>query len=87
MPQTTAFYLAAIPAAALLGLSKGGFAGLGALALPIMALAISPVTAAAMMLPLLIVSDWVSVWAFRRLPAYGWFGASPPTVFTPSFSF
>ncbi len=66
MPHDAAYWLAAIPAAVLLGLSKGGFAGLGALALPVMALAISPVTAAAIMLPLWIMSDWVSVYAFRR---------------------
>ena len=66
MLQTTAFYFGAIPAAAILGLSKGGFARLGALALPIMALVISPLTAAAIILPLLVVSDWVSVWMFRR---------------------
>jgi uncharacterized membrane protein YfcA len=60
------FYLAAIPAVLLLGLSKGGFSGLGTLAVPIMSLAISPVRAAAIMLPLLLVGDWVSVWAFRR---------------------
>ena len=66
MLHITTYYLVAIPAAALLGLSKGGFAGLGTLALPIMALAISPITAAAIMLPLLVVSDWVSVWAFRQ---------------------
>jgi uncharacterized protein len=66
MSSTMAFYLAAVPAVVLLGLSKGGFAGLGTLAVPIMALAISPVKAAAIMLPLLLVGDWVSVWAFRR---------------------
>ena len=66
MSSTMAFYLAAIPAVVLLGLSKGGFAGLGTLTVPIMALAISPVRAAAILLPLLIVGDWVSVYAFRR---------------------
>ena len=50
----------------LLGLSKGGFSGLSSLAMPLFALAISPVKAAAIMLPILIVQDWVSVWAFRR---------------------
>ena len=34
--------------------------------MPLFALAISPVKAAAIMLPILIVQDWVSVWAFRR---------------------
>jgi uncharacterized protein len=60
------FYLAAIPAVIFLGLSKGGFSGLSSLAMPLLSLAISPVRAAAIMLPILIVQDWVSVWAFRR---------------------
>jgi uncharacterized membrane protein YfcA len=61
-----AFLATAIIAVILVGLAKGGFAGLGALATPIMALAISPVTAAAILLPILIVQDVVSVWSFRR---------------------
>ena len=60
------FYLAAIPAVILVGLSKGGFQGLSALSLPLLALVMSPVRAAAVMLPVLIMQDWVSVWAFRR---------------------
>ena len=59
------FYLVAIPAVILMGLSKGGFAGVGAMALPLLALAISPVQAAAILLPVLIVQDVVGVWAFR----------------------
>jgi len=65
-PSNPAFYIAAIPAVVLLGLSKGGFSGLSSLAMPLFALAISPVKAAAIVLPILIVQDWVSVWAFRR---------------------
>jgi uncharacterized membrane protein YfcA len=61
-----AFYALAIPAVVLLGLSKGGFAGLGAASLPMIALVISPIQAAAILLPILIVQDAVSVWAFRR---------------------
>lgn len=60
------FYLAAIPAVILLGLAKGGFAGIGMLGVPLMALVISPVQAAAILLPILMVQDIVSVWAFRR---------------------
>jgi uncharacterized protein len=60
------FYLAAVPAVILLGLSKGGFSGLSTLAMPMMSLVISPVKAAAILLPILVVQDWVSVWAFRR---------------------
>ncbi|CAN5423116.1 sulfite exporter TauE/SafE family protein [soil metagenome] len=50
----------------LVGLAKGGFSGVGALGTPLMALAISPVQAAAVLLPILIVQDAVSVWAFRK---------------------
>lgn len=50
----------------MLGLSKGGFAGAGSLSLPMIAFAIDPVTAAAILLPLLIAQDAVGVWAFRR---------------------
>lgn len=60
------FYLAAIPAVILLGLAKGGFAGIGILGVPLMALVISPVQAAAILLPILLVQDVVSVWVFRR---------------------
>jgi uncharacterized membrane protein YfcA len=60
------FYAFAIPAVILLGLAKGGFAGMGALSLPLLAFAIDPVRAAAITLPVLIVQDVVGVWAFRR---------------------
>lgn len=59
------FYAAAIPAVTLMGLAKGGFSGLGLLSLPLMALVVSPVQAAAITLPILIVQDVVSVWAYR----------------------
>jgi uncharacterized membrane protein YfcA len=60
------FYLAAVPAVILMGLSKGGFSGLGLLSLPLMALVVSPVQSAAIMLPILIVQDVVTVWAYRH---------------------
>jgi uncharacterized membrane protein YfcA len=69
--ESVLFYALAVPAVIMLGLSKGGFAGLGALSLPILAMAVSPVRAAAILLPILIVQDVVSVWAFRR----SWDGA------------
>jgi uncharacterized membrane protein YfcA len=50
----------------LLGFSKGGLAGVGSLALPLMALVIDPVQAAAIVLPILIAQDIVGVWSFRR---------------------
>jgi uncharacterized membrane protein YfcA len=60
------FYLAAVPAVILMGLAKGGFSGLGLLSLPLMALVVSPVQSAAIMLPILIVQDVVTVWAYRH---------------------
>ncbi|WP_421936382.1 sulfite exporter TauE/SafE family protein [Phenylobacterium sp.] len=60
------FYALAIPAVVLMGLAKGGFSGVGAVAMPLLALAISPVQAAAILLPILIVQDVVGVWAFRK---------------------
>lgn len=66
MPTDLAFYLAAIPAVILIGLAKGGFAGLGALGMPIMALGVAPVRGAAILLPILIVQDAIGVAAFRK---------------------
>ncbi|MES2724250.1 MAG: sulfite exporter TauE/SafE family protein [Pseudomonadota bacterium] len=60
------FYALAVPAVILLGLAKGGFAGIGVIAVPLMALTVSPVLAASITLPILIVQDVVSVWAFRK---------------------
>jgi hypothetical protein len=59
-----AFWLAAIAAVTILGLAKGGFAGLGVLGVPVMALGMSPVVAAAILLPILLVQDVFSVKAF-----------------------
>lgn len=55
-----------VGAVVLSGLGKGGFAGFGALAMPVMVLANPPVESAAVLLPILIVQDVVSVWAFRH---------------------
>ena len=61
------FYLVAIPAVLLLGISKSGFgAGFGSLAVPMMALAVTVPQAAAMLMPVLLVMDVMSVAAFRR---------------------
>ncbi|MDH7799925.1 MULTISPECIES: sulfite exporter TauE/SafE family protein [unclassified Beijerinckia] len=60
------FYAAAIPGTILLGLGKGGFAGIGMLALPLLSLVLPPLQAAAILLPILMVQDIVGVWAFRR---------------------
>jgi len=91
------FYAAAIPAVIFVGLSKGGLGGAMALiGVPLMALVVSPVKAAAIMLPILIVMDIVGLWTWRgiydartlkiMLPAgilgiaIGWFTAAWVTV-------
>ncbi|MGC4252272.1 MAG: sulfite exporter TauE/SafE family protein [Sphingobium sp.] len=60
------YYVCAVIAVIISGLAKGGFAGIGLLAVPIMALAIDPVKAAAILLPILMLQDIVGVWAFRH---------------------
>lgn len=61
------FYLFAVPAVLIFGISKGGFGGgLGVLAVPLMALVISPVQAAGILLPILCFMDLLSLWAYRR---------------------
>lgn len=63
------FYAAAIPAVILVGLSKGGLGGaVGFIGVPLMALSVAPVQAAAILLPILILMDIVSVWTWR-----GWY--------------
>ncbi|HXL69000.1 MAG TPA: sulfite exporter TauE/SafE family protein [Xanthobacteraceae bacterium] len=50
----------------LLGLAKGGFAGVGTLSTPLLALVIAPGDAAGILLPILLVSDVISVWSYRK---------------------
>jgi len=59
------FYVVAVPAVVLLGLSKGGFSGVGMLATPLVALVVPPVEAAAILLPILVLQDIISVIAYR----------------------
>lgn len=62
-----AFYAVAIPAVVLMGVSKSGFgAGFGALAVPLMALAVPVPQAAAIMLPLLAIMDAMGFMALYR---------------------
>lgn len=61
------FYLVAVPAVLLMGISKSGFgAGFGALATPLMALTVPVPQAAAIMLPLLAVMDGLGFIALLR---------------------
>lgn len=61
-----AFMAAAAIGVTLLGLSKGGFLGLGVMALPLMSLFVPPLQAAAIILPTALAQDALTVWAYRR---------------------
>tara|TARA_Y100000590_G_scaffold467979_1_gene648850 strand:+ start:1112 stop:1849 length:738 start_codon:yes stop_codon:yes gene_type:complete len=59
------FYITAISAVMLFGISKGGFAGpMAILAVPLMSMSISPVIAAGIMLPILIVMDITALYFY-----------------------
>lgn len=60
------FWLLAVCAVTALGLSKGGFAGVGMMAAPLLSLMLPPLQAAAIMIPIMIVQDTISVWVYRR---------------------
>jgi len=61
------FYLAAVPAVLLTGVSKAGLGGaIGVLGVPILALVVDVPQAAAIMLPILLAMDAIGVIAFRR---------------------
>jgi uncharacterized protein len=60
------FYAVAFPAVALFGLTKGGFSGASLPAMPLLALMMPPFTAAAIILPVLMVQDVLTVYSFRR---------------------
>jgi len=61
------FYLTAIPAVLLYGMAKGGLGGAaGAIAVPLMALAINPVQAAAILLPIICVMDYFALKTFWK---------------------
>ena len=62
------FYLIAIPAVILLGLSKGGLAGVGMAATPMLATVVPPLQAAAIIFPILLVQDAITIYAYR----YSW---------------
>src|SRR6202047_1601615 len=60
------FYLVAGTAVVILGLSKGGFAGVGMISTPLLALVIGPIPAAGVIFPILIVQDVIAVAMYRR---------------------
>ncbi|NNC22635.1 sulfite exporter TauE/SafE family protein [Salinisphaera sp. USBA-960] len=62
MEQTILLLIAAL----IVGISKGGLASAAAVAVPMLSLFMNPIEAAALLLPVYIVTDWVAVWLYRR---------------------
>lgn len=60
------FWAVAGTAAFIVGASKGGLPMVGVLSVPILALVMPPVAAAALLLPVYVISDMVGLWAYRR---------------------
>ncbi|WP_432696019.1 sulfite exporter TauE/SafE family protein [Marinobacterium sp. YM272] len=59
-------FLIACLAAMCVGMAKGGVPTVGMLAVPVISLAVSPIKGAAILLPIFILTDMVSVWLYRR---------------------
>ena len=65
--QDPFFYLVSIPAVLIYGMGKGGLGGAtGAISVPLMAQAIDPIQAAAILLPIICVMDLHAVKLFRK---------------------
>jgi hypothetical protein len=60
------FWGLAVLASMLVGLGKGGLPVVGMLGVPVLALVISPVTAAGLLLPVYVVSDMFGLYAYRH---------------------
>ncbi|MEZ5778773.1 MAG: sulfite exporter TauE/SafE family protein [Paracoccaceae bacterium] len=60
------FWIAAVGAATLVGMSKGGLPVVSMLPVPLLALVLPPVTAAGLLLPVYVVSDMFGLLAYRR---------------------
>lgn len=66
MDWSVQFFVIGGAAAFLVGASKGGLPMVGGLGVPLLALVMPPVAAAALLLPVYIVSDAVGLWAYRK---------------------
>ena len=64
--EDVGFWVAALVAAALVGMSKGGVPVVGMLGVPVMALVMNPVMAAGLLLPVYVVSDVFGLYAYRH---------------------
>jgi uncharacterized membrane protein YfcA len=64
--EGTVYWVLAIVASVVVGLGKGGVPVVGMLAVPVMALGMSPVLATALLAPVFVVSDMFGLWAYRQ---------------------
>ncbi len=64
--EDVAFWALSVLAAVLVGLSKGGLPVVGMLSVPLMALVMSPLVAAGLLLPIYVISDIFGLWAYRH---------------------
>lgn len=64
--EGSTFWIAATVAAVIVGMGKGGIPIVGMLGVPVLSLAISPLAAAGLLLPVYIVSDMFGLYAYRR---------------------
>ena len=60
------FWTLATLSAVLVGMGKGGMPVVAMLSVPILSLAMSPVAAAGLLLPIYVCSDMFGMWAYRR---------------------
>lgn len=65
MPFDPLFYAVMTLSITILGLSKGGFAGIGMVSTPMVALVTDPITAVGLILPIMLVQDAVAVYLYR----------------------
>jgi uncharacterized membrane protein YfcA len=66
MPADIMTYCVIAVAVLITGLSKGGFAGIGMVSTPLVAIMVGPIAAAGIMLPIILVQDVVAVALYRR---------------------
>jgi uncharacterized protein len=64
--DNAALFALASAGAIFVGLSKGGLPAIGSLSVPMLSLTMSPVKAAALLLPVYVASDWVGLWLYRH---------------------
>jgi uncharacterized protein len=60
------FWCVAVLVAWIVGFSKGGWSAIGNLSVPLLSLAVDPLTAAGLLLPVYLVSDGFGLWAYRH---------------------